>query len=96
MCKKCEIFHSKLCKIHQTKILWEFEGNKEEIFPGFYKEERHNIELEYFCKNYNKLCCPACLCKIKNKRNGEHKDYEVCNLEDLKDIKINKLKEKKY
>ena len=51
------------------------------------------MKYEYFCKNHNQLCCAACLCKIKNNKNGLHHDCEVCNIEDIKDEKKNKLNE---
>ena len=53
MCNKCEVFHSKLCKKHRVTKL---EKIIKEIFTGFCKEEKHNIELEFFCKNHNELC----------------------------------------
>ena len=90
MCNKCDIFHSKLFKNHQPIIL---EKDSIEIFTGFCTEESHNNELEYFCKTHNQLCCAACIAKIKKKENGKHKDCEVCIIEDIKEEKLNKLKE---
>ena len=49
--------------------------------------------MEYFCKDHNKLCCAACLCKIKKNNNGFHKDCNACCIEEIKDEKKNKLKE---
>ena len=63
------------------------------IFTGLCKEDKHNKELEFFCKTHNQLCCAVCLCKIKKKKIGKHKDCDVCIIEDIKDEKINKLKE---
>ena len=90
MCNKCEILHSKLLKNHQIFIL---ENNFQEIFTGYCNEENHDMELEYLCKTHNKLCCAACLSKIKKNKNGEHKDCDVCLIEDIKEEKLNKLKE---
>ena len=90
MCNKCEIFHSKLCKNHRTFVL---KKDNEEIFTGFCKEENHQIKLQYFCKNHNSLCCVACISKIKSKGNGNHKDCEIYNIEDIKDEKLNKSKD---
>ena len=90
MCNKCETFHSKLCKNHLTTKI---ENNIEEIFTGFCKEKNHYNELDYFCKNHNELCCAACLCKINNKGFGKHKDCKVVNLEEIKDEKMDKLKD---
>ena len=50
MCNKCEIMHSKLLKSHQPFII---EKNNEDIFTGLCKEENHNNELQFFCKNHN-------------------------------------------
>ena len=90
MCNKCEILHSKLLKNHQIFILG---NNSEEIFTGFCNEENHNMELEYLCKSHNKLCCAACISKIKKNKNGLHTDCDVCLIEDLKEEKLGKLKE---
>ena len=88
ICSKCEIIHSELCQKHQTFAL---DKIKEELFTGFCPEEKHNIELEFFCKTHNILCCAACLCKIKNKGMGQHKDCNVCNIEEIKKEKMDTL-----
>jgi len=88
MCNKCENFHSSLFKNHHPYKL----NKEEEIFTGFCKEKNH-YELKYFCKNHNQLCCAACIAKINNKGDGQHKDCDVCNIESIKDEKKNKLKE---
>ena len=62
------------------------------IFTGYCKEDKHSDELEYFCKTHNKLCCAACISKIKSKGNGKHKDCDICDIEDIKNEKKNKLK----
>ena len=90
MCNKCEIFHSKLFKNHR---LFTIEENLEEIFTGFCNEEKHDMELEYFCKNHSILCCAACISKIKKNKNGKHKDCDICLIEDIKEEKLNKLNE---
>ena len=90
MCNKCEKIHSGLCINHELIIL---NNNVIDIFTGFCEEENHSMKLEYFCRNHNKLCCPACLCKIKSKGNGQHNNCNVCNIEDIKNEKKNKLKE---
>ena len=50
------------------------------------------MNLDYFCKNHNKLCCGVCLCKIKGKGNGKHKNCEVCFISEIGDKKRNILK----
>ena len=51
------------------------------------------MELEYFCKTHNQLCCAACLCKIKKNENGKHLDCDTCTIEEIKNVKMNKMKE---
>ena len=90
MCKKCEIFHSKLLQNHKAFSL---DKDLNEIFTGLCKEKNHNIKLEFFCKTHNELCCAICLCKIKKDDIGKHNDCDVCLIEDIRKEKINKLKE---
>ena len=56
------------------------------------QKEKHSIELDFFCKNHNQLCCAACLSKIKNKEYGQHKECEACHIQDIKEEKKNKLR----
>ena len=35
----------------------------------------------------------SCICKIRKDEIGKHKDCNVCTIEEIKDEKINKLKE---
>ena len=90
MCKKCDIFHSKLLQNHNSINLNE---SIKEFFTGYCKEEKHHLELEFFCKTHNKLCCAACISKIKKNEYGKHKDCEVYIIEDIKGQKENKFKE---
>ena len=90
MCNKCINFHSKFLEKH---TLINLEKEEDEIFTGICTEENHQIELEYFCKTHNKLCCAACIAKIKRNQNGLHKDCDVCQIEDIKEEKKNKIKE---
>ena len=88
MCNKCENHHLSLFKNHHS-----YNINKEnEIFTGICKEKDH-YELKYFCKNHNQLICAACLCKLNEKGEGQHKDCDVCYIEKIKEEKKNKLKE---
>ena len=84
MCNKCEKIHSGLCQNHHT---FKIDKNIKEIFTGFCQEENHNCELEFFCKNHNILCCAKCIIKIACKGKGQHKDCEVCYIEDIKEEK---------
>ena len=90
MCNKCQNLHSSpLFKSHHPYNL-----NKEaEIFNGFCKEKNHPNKLEYYCKDHNQLCCSVCIAKLNIKGDGQHKDCNVCGIENIKDEKKNKLKE---
>ena len=89
ICNKCENYHSFLFKNHHEYNL----NNDDEIFTGFCKEKNHPNKLEYFCKDHNQLCCANCLCKIGEKGDGQHKDCEVCIIQNIKEEKKIKLKE---
>ena len=89
MCNKCDNYHSFLFKNHNP-----YDLNKvNEIFTGICKEKNHQNKLEYFCKNHNQLCCVACIAKLNEKGEGQHKDCDVCYIEKIKEEKRNKLKE---
>ena len=53
-----------------------------------------NFKLNYFCKTHNKLCCAPFIVKIRGKENGQHTDCKICFIEDIKDEKKNRVKEK--
>ena len=90
-CNKCEVIHSKFFENHRTFSL---DKNIDEIFTGFCKEKNHIYNpLSFFCKTHNILCCSYCITKIKAKEIGKHRDCEICLIEDIKEEKINKLKE---
>ena len=90
MCNKCEKNHSDLFKgSHDNKLIKDI--NNEEIFSGICKELDHAKELIYFCKTHNVLCCVACIAKVKTKTNGQHKDCDVCLIEDIENDKKSKL-----
>jgi len=90
MCNKCESYHSKLFKNH---YIYNLDKNIDDIFTGFCKEKNHLETLEYFCRTHNILCCGLCITKIKGKGKGEHKDCDVCFIEDIFNEKKNKLDE---
>ena len=84
LCNKCVNSHSELLESHQ---IYNLDKNIEEIFNGKCKEFNHKMELEYFCETHNKLCCAACLSKIKDKENGKHHDCNVCFINDIEEEK---------
>ena len=90
LCNKCENHHSELFDNHHS---FNIDKNVNDIFIDICELENHFQKLDFFCKTHNQLCCVACLCKIKEKGNGQHKDCDVCIIENIKDAKKNKLKE---
>ena len=88
MCNKCENHHSNLFLNHET---FNLEKYNEEIFTGFCKEENHINQLEFFCKTHNQLCCVACISKIKDNNNGQHRYCKICSIEEIKEGKKNNL-----
>ena len=53
------------------------------------KENNHNEELIYYCKNHNKLCCSKCITKIKDEENGQHSDCTILNITEIEEEKKN-------
>ena len=90
LCNKCSNNHSDLLENH---LIYNLEKNLEEIFTDICSEPEHKDKLLFYCKDHNKLCCAACLSKIKVKGNGEHFNCNVCLIEEIKDEKKNKLNE---
>ena len=88
LCNKCLNYHSELIENHHTTNL---DKNIHDIFTGFCSEPNHNIELTFFCKTHNKLCCAACLSRIKEKGNGQHHGCDVCAIEQIAEEKKNNL-----
>ena len=90
MCNKCNQSHSDLFDDHSLISIEELKKNN---FTSICKEENHNLELEYFCKTHNILCCERCISKFKQKGNGKHSNCNISPLEKIKDTKRNILKE---
>ena len=90
MCNKCASHHSEYYEDHHK---YELGKDQKEIFTGLCTEENHKIELQYYCKNHNRLCCVGCLCKIKGKGNGQHTDCDVCYIEEIEDEKQSELQQ---
>ena len=91
MCNKCSNYHTELFEEH-TKYNLDKENKK--FFTGTCNEENHKKnQLEYFCKDHNKLCCVACISKLKNKGNWQHSECNVCIIEEIKEVKKNLLNE---
>ena len=89
ICNKCFNNHQAFFQNHQINNI----DNNIEIFIDKCKEKNHPNKLEFYCKNHNQLCCVLCISKIKAKDYGQHKDCEVCLIEDIREEKKNKLKD---
>ena len=88
MCNKCDNTHSNFCPNHNQ---YNLDQGIRTIFTGYCKNENHSLKLEYFCITHNELCCAACLCKLSEKGDGEHKDCDVCTIEEIEDEKKDDL-----
>ena len=87
MCNKCDKVHSTLFKNHSLYQL----NKDEDIFTGYCQEKNHPNKLEYFCKTHNQFCCATCVVKFNKKGEGQHKDCDVCYIEDIKEEKKKEL-----
>ena len=93
MCNKCQNLHFELFQ-DQEHHLYNLDKNLQDIILDFCDEKNHNqFELNYFCKTHNKLCCASCICKFEEKGNGQHRNCDVCLIENIKDEKKKILKE---
>ena len=90
ICNKCFNYHQGLFGNHSTHKL---DNNNKEIFIDKCKEKNHFEKLEFFCKNHNQLCCVACISKLEIKGYGQHKDCDICIIENIKEEKKNKLQD---
>ena len=90
MCNKCSNYHKGLLESHH---LYNAGEKIEDIFTGYCNEKGHPNKLIYFCKTHNKLCCAACIAKINEKGDGQHKECKVCVIENIVEEKKNKLKD---
>ena len=84
MCNICSNYHSELFENHNKD---ELDKEIKGLFTGLCEEENHKIKYQFFCKDHNKLCCAACISKIKGKGNGQHTDCNVCFIEEVKEEK---------
>ena len=64
-----------------------------DLFIGLCLEENHLQELSYFCKTHNKLCCANCIAKIKDEKNGQHGDCDICSIKNIEQEKKQNLNE---
>ena len=94
MYNKCEKLHSELFQNQKHNQIKLGKGkDNTELFTGFCNEKNHKLELQYFCKRHNLLCCGLCIAKLKGKENGQHSDCDICFIEDIENEKRTKLKD---
>ncbi len=89
MCNKCEKIHEDLLQSHNS---YNLNINEKELFLDICKENNHNYNLEFFCKNHNQLCCALCITKIKDEKFGQHRDCDVCLIKEIKKEKKKNVK----
>ena len=61
--------------------------------PVFAQKKNHSCNLDYYCKDHNKLCCAKCITKLKNKEIGQHTYCNIYFIADIKNEKKIKLQE---
>ena len=93
MCNKCDKFHSELFQKNHNLIKLEKDKDMANMLSGFCSEKNHKLELKYFCKKHNKLCCAQCISKVKDEENGQHSDCDIYQIKDIENEKRNKLKD---
>ena len=89
LCNKCQNYHSEILENHKTINL----KDEKDIFINACQKENHFLNLEFYCKDHNTLCCLGCVSKIKEGGYGQHHDCDVYHITKIKDEKRNKLKD---
>ena len=91
-CSKCDIYVCEKCKDYHNNLI---NRNHNQIFNKenneICLEKNHQEKLEYFCRTHNKLCCRACVTKIKGLGNGQHSECDICFIKDIIDERKNLL-----
>ena len=94
LCNKCKNMHS---EFYDNHILCSLDKDSNDIFINECQLENHDkLELNFFCKNHNTLCCAYCVNKINNFGFGEHFKCDFCHINDIKEEKKNQLKQNIY
>ena len=89
MCNKCINHHQELYENHHQLNL----DKDIEVFIDICQEDNHPMKLAYYCKDHNQLCCVCCIAKVEGNGYGQHKDCNICFIENIKEEKKNALKE---
>ena len=69
--------HAKCDRKHE---LYSIDNELNLSFKGTCQENNHPNNLDYYCSTHNNLCCAACLCKIKDKGDGQHTECKACSI----------------
>ena len=88
MCNKCEKVHSGLLQNHH---IYSLDKDINEIFTGLCTKPNHSLDLQFYCKTHNELCCAACISKIRLKGNGQHKNCQIYYITKIKKNKMENL-----
>lgn len=88
LCELCLASHAKCDRKHE---LYSIDNELNLSFKGTCQENNHPNNLDYYCSTHNNLCCAACLCKIKDKGDGQHTECKACSIEEIKEEKREKL-----
>ena len=88
LCETCSTSHYDTNPKHN---LFSVDKDLKLNFTGFCSEPNHPNKLEYYCSTHNHLICAACLCKIKEKGDGQHTECNACHIDEIKDEKKSKL-----
>ena len=97
-CQECNIYMCNKCSNHHQQLFYDhfihdLDKSVNEIFINICKVNNHQNKFQYYCKDHNILCCVACIAKIEGKGNGQHKNCNICFIENIKEEKKNKLNE---
>ena len=88
LCETCSTSH---CDTNPKHNLFSVDKDLNLNFTGYCTEGNHPNKLDYYCFTHNNLCCAACLCKIKDRGDGQHTECKVCHIDQIKGEKKRKL-----
>ena len=88
LCETCSTSH---CDLNPKHNLFSVDKDLNLNFTGYCTEGNHPNKLDYYCSTHNNLCCAACLCKIKDRGDGQHTECKVCHMDEIKEEKKRKL-----
>jgi len=95
-CFRCKKFLCETCSTDHYSVnpkhnLFSVDKDLNLNFTGFCTEANHPNKLDYYCSTHNHLICAACLCKLKERGDGQHTECNACYIEDIKETKKSEL-----